>query len=258
MLTVDFERLRLQAGMTALDAGCGQGRHSLELLRRGCPAVAMDLNPADLAHTRYVVAALVRELREAGGAPPLDAGRKLGFLAMRGDTLNLPFASGRFDRVICSEVLEHVADPARAARELARVLKPGGVIAVSVPTPITEWVYRYSSDDYFRTPGGHVRIFAPRDLAALLADQGLRVIDVNFEHAFHSIYWWARCVFGLHNEAHPVIRHCKKILTYTMFSPRLARAERFFNHIVPKSMVLYASKDAANSPRVELRPPADS
>jgi SAM-dependent methyltransferase len=242
MLTVDFERLGVEAGMWALDAGCGQGRHTLELARRGCPAFAMDLNLEDLRYTRYVLAALAKE---QGAVPPRSRKRKQAgprALALRGNALHLPFATHRFDRVICSEVLEHVADPAQATAELARVLKPGGAIAVSVPTPFTEWAYRYSSDDYFNTPGGHVRIFTPGRLTGLLAVHGLKVVDISFEHAFHSVYWWVRCVFGLHHEAHPVIAHFRKILTYAMFSQRLMGAERVLNRLFPKSMVLYARK----------------
>lgn len=241
MLTVDFGRLQVEPGMCALDAGCGQGRHTLELVRRGCAAVAMDLSLADLRHTRYVLAALAREqggalLGAGGGGEGAEA------LTLQGNALALPFPARRFDRVICSEVLEHVSDPQAAVAELARVLKPGGVIAVSVPTPFTEWVYRYSSDAYFNTPGGHVRIFTPRRLAALLASHGVEVDSLTFEHAFHSVYWWVRCVFGLHDEGHFAIRHFKKVLTYAMFSKRLTRAERVLNHVIPKSMVLYARK----------------
>ena len=233
MLTVDFEKLRLLPGMKTLDAGCGQGRHSLEFLRRGCSVIGMDLIPEDLVHTRYLLTAVGREI---------EVGAKPAFLTMRGNALNLPFEDNAFDRIICSEVLEHVTDPDRAAAELSRVLKPDGILAVSVPTPFTEWAYWFASDDYFNTPGGHVRIFTAGSLSRLLARQGLTVEDINMEHAFHSIYWWVRCVFGLHDDDHPVIHHFKKILTYFMFSARLTAMEKRFNHILPKSMVLYARK----------------
>ncbi len=263
MLTVDFARLDVAPGMAALDAGCGQGRHTLEFLRLGARVIAMDLAPGDLAYTRYVATALERELSAASAGRGSGGGRGRGgaragrkgqrqrngqggarALALRGDTLHLPFADGAFDRVICSEVLEHVADPARATAELARVLKPGGTIAVSVPTPFTEWAYRFASDEYFNTPGGHVRIFTPRRLATLLAAHGLEVRDIAFAHGFHSFYWWARCVVGLHDEAHPVTRHFQKALTYVMFSPLLTRAERLLDFVWPKSMVAYARRAA--------------
>lgn len=50
-----------------------------------------------------------------------------------GDVTALPFADGSFDRVVASQVLEHLEDPVAALREWARVLAPGGVLLVAVP-----------------------------------------------------------------------------------------------------------------------------
>ncbi len=237
MLTVDFERLRLTSGMTVLDVGCGQGRHSLEFLRQGCTVLALDMNVSDLLYTRYVLHAIAPE-----GSPSFTPEAAERCLVVQGDALRLPFPGDRFDRIICSEVLEHVRDPHQAAAELARILTPGGLLAVSVPTPFTEWAYRFGSDDYFNSPGGHVRIFTPQRLQRLLTAQGLQVLELSLAHAFHSLYWWLRCVSGLHQESHPVIRHAKKILTHVLFSPLLSRTERLFDYLCPKSMVLYARK----------------
>ena len=242
MLTIDFDRLGLRPGMVVLDAGCGEGRHALELRRRGCRAVAVDWYWADLMRAKYLLATLAVQSRAAQGTAPVPAS-----LALRGDAQRLPFPGGSFDRVICSEVLEHVADPAAVARELARVLKPGGLLAVSVPTPFSEWAFRFASDDYFNTPGGHVRIFTPGSLLRLISRTGLRLTDLHFEHSFHTIYWWVRGVFGLHDESHPAIRHFRRALTYTLFSRTLRRAERWLNWIVPKSMVFYFEKRPAAS-----------
>ena len=247
MLTIDPERLELRPGMTALDAGCGQGRHSLELLRRGCRPCAVDVNPDDLRYARYLLADLARQqFAEAAERTP-DAYPPLPFVVLRGNAERLPFPTASFDRVLCSEVLEHVRDPQGATAELVRVLKPGGLLAVSVLTPVTEWGYRFGSDDYFNSPGGHVRIFTFPALRRLLAEQGLEVVDLHFEHAFHSVYWWVRCVFGLHAEQHPAIRHFKKVLTHAMFSPQLTRAERWMNWLLPKSMVVYAVRRRDNA-----------
>lgn len=49
------------------------------------------------------------------------------------DACRLPFASSSLDAIACFEVLEHVADPESALREIARTLKPGGVACVSMP-----------------------------------------------------------------------------------------------------------------------------
>ena len=77
-----------------------------------------------------------------------------------------PFADGTFDRVIASEVLEHIPDDVAAMRELARVLKPGGTMAVTVPRCVPEAVNWALSDEYHDTPGGHVRIYRRSTLSA--------------------------------------------------------------------------------------------
>jgi ubiquinone/menaquinone biosynthesis C-methylase UbiE len=94
-----------------LEVGCGAG-HLLARLPAG-RAVGMDLADSLLRRTR---ARLDRRAALAQG----DAG-------------SLPFASASFDRVYCSEVLEHVVDPGAAVAEIRRVLKPGGVAVLSVP-----------------------------------------------------------------------------------------------------------------------------
>ena len=240
MLTVDFDRLNIEPGMLGLDVGCGQGRHSLEFSRRGCPVVALDLRLDDLRHTQYLLTAVSREAPSGKTTP--------SFTVLKGNALQLPFSTARFDRVICSEVLEHVVNPEEATAELIRVLKPGGVMAISVPTPMTEWAFWFASGDYFNSPGGHVRIFTPRRVTDMLRRHGLMVENITMEHSFHSLYWWVRSVFGLHDESHPAIRHFKKVLTYTMFSPALGRMEKIMNYFVPKSMVIYGRKSATSEP----------
>lgn len=63
------------------------------------------------------------------------AAERLGERAtlVKGDAESLPYEDASFDRVYCSEVLEHVIDPKAVIREMRRVLKPGGVVVVSVP-----------------------------------------------------------------------------------------------------------------------------
>ncbi len=63
------------------------------------------------------------------------------------DATDLPFTDGSVDVIVSESVLEHVKDPARAVREMLRVLKPGGTLYVSVPflTP-----YHPSPEDYTR------------------------------------------------------------------------------------------------------------
>ncbi|SIR20194.1 class I SAM-dependent methyltransferase [Bosea sp. TND4EK4] len=58
---------------------------------------------------------------------------------VKGDVCDLPFESGGFDLVLATDVLEHVEDDAQAAAEIARVLKPGGHVLITVPTFTMLW-----------------------------------------------------------------------------------------------------------------------
>jgi ubiquinone/menaquinone biosynthesis C-methylase UbiE len=112
LLTVDLGRLDVQPGDWLLDVGCGAGRHAFGALERGARVVGIDLDPASLRLSCSPLRARARQLRGTGAM-------------VRGDALRLPFDDGSFDRVICSEVMEHVHDFHAAARELARVTRSG-------------------------------------------------------------------------------------------------------------------------------------
>jgi len=125
VLTVDFDRLGLARGERLLDLGCGGGRHAFEAMRRGARVVALDYSAAELKDVGAVSAAMI----EAGDIT-VDAWAGV----VNGDALDVPFPDNRFDRIIASEVLEHIWDDERAIDELVRVLRPGGRLAVTVPT----------------------------------------------------------------------------------------------------------------------------
>ncbi len=164
---------------------------------------------------------------------------------LQGNTFHLPFADASFDKVICSEVMEHVHDYRAAARELARVTVPGGVVAVTIPTATSENLYLRVGDDYFESLGGHIRIFRPRQLAEGLADAGLTTLGVGFAHALHTPYWVLRSIAGL-----PKADESRLVRAYRLFLIRatgsrfMTRLEGILNYCFPKSLILYAEKRA--------------
>jgi len=232
LLTVDLERLDVRPGQRLLDAGCGEGRHCFGALERGARVVGLDLDRAALRVGSGALRARARELGSAGGL-------------LQGDAFRLPFPDACFDRVICSEVMEHVHDFRAAARELARVTKPAGRIAVTVPTATSEHLYLRVGDDYFESPGGHIRIFRPRDLAGALGDAGFATLGVGFAHAFHTPYWVLRSVAGLPRaDQSRCVRAYRHFLIRATTSRVLDRIERVLNYCFPKSLVLYAERRA--------------
>ena len=109
----------------------------------------------------------------AGDDPAVAAAGGSG-IVVAGDALALPFSDGAFDRVIAAEVLEHIPDDRAALAELARVLRPGGTMAVTVPRWWPELVIWAISDDYHNMPGGHIRIYRRSALLARLSAAGPR------------------------------------------------------------------------------------
>src|SRR6202023_3203928 len=83
--------------------------------------------------------------------------------AVNGNALALPIPAASFDAVIASELLEHVWDDRGALAELVRVLRPGGRIAVTVPTRWPERVCWALDHQYHDIPGGHVRTYRQAD-----------------------------------------------------------------------------------------------
>ncbi|HKB29846.1 MAG TPA: methyltransferase domain-containing protein [Streptosporangiaceae bacterium] len=241
MLTVDFGRLPVGPGDRVLDLGCGAGRHAFEVYRRGADVVALDMNAGELAEVRAMFAAM----RAAGTAPAAADARTAA-----GDATAMPFRDGSFDRVIAAEVLEHILDDQRAMYELARVLRPGGLAAVTVPSWLPERICWALSENYHDTPGGHVRIYTRVELEAKLKRAGLAVGPHHHAHGLHSPYWWLKCAVGVHNDAHPLARAYHRLLVWDIMKrPALTRvAERALNPVLGKSLVVYLRKPAHGAP----------
>jgi SAM-dependent methyltransferase len=237
MLTVDFDRLGLKPGDRILDMGAGAGRHAFEVYRRGAEIVALDYSLADLKDVSGLFAAM-----ESAGEVPKGAAAA----TVNGDGTRLPFADDTFDHIICSEVMEHIPDDAAAAAELARVLKPGGTLAVTVPTWMPEKVCWALSDEYHApfVPGGHVRIFTEASLRTRFRDAGLQPGDAHHAHALHSPYWWLKCAVGPTNDDHPLVQAYHRLLVWDIEkAPKLTRwTEKVLNPVLGKSLVLYARK----------------
>jgi SAM-dependent methyltransferase len=241
MLTVRYEKLGLRTGDVLLDAGAGFGRHAYEAARRGARVVALDFAADEVERTRTTLQAMV-------SAHEIDAASVIGVL--RGDATKLPFDDNTFDRVITSEVLEHIQDDVSAIGELARVLKPGGTLAATVPTWFPEKINWMLSDEYHapKAIGGHVRIYSATELKAKFVAAGLDLAGSHRAHALHSPYWWLKCAVGVRNDDHRAVAAYRKFLEWDIVKqPRSTRlAEKALSPVLGKSFVLYGTKPCVN------------
>ena len=115
-----------------------------------------------------------------------------------------------------------------------------------MPTATSEHLYLRLGDDYFESPGGHIRIFHPNELAAALRDAGLAPIGIGFAHGFHTPYWALRSAVGLpRSDDSRLVQLYRLFLIRATMSPWLDRIEKWvMNRICPKSLVLYARRAA--------------
>lgn len=235
MLTVDFDRLRLEPGRRLLDMGCGGGRHAFAALKRGATVIALDYSEGELKEVRNTVAAM----GDAGEIAPTTA-----WGAVNGDALRLPFDDASFHAVVGSEVLEHIGDDEGAIAELARVLKPGGRMAVTVPTRWPERICWALDHHYHDTPGGHVRIYRQHELETKLERADLLLRGSHHAHALHSPYWWIRCAGGVDNPDRLLARRYHDVLVWQLTrNPRwLGALDRALNPVMGKSLVVYTEK----------------
>lgn len=171
VLTV-LEYLDIQPGDRVLDCGCGLGWF-LEVAGRlyDCALYGVDVDPHRLA----------RAAREVAPRSHLTVA----------SADCLPFGEGAFDKVVLSEVLEHVADDASVMREVRRVLAPGGLVAITVPHRRYPALYdpiNWSRERLGMEPirqgafGGiwtnHLRLYERGDLVDLVTRADLQVEDV--------------------------------------------------------------------------------
>ncbi len=245
VLTVDFDRLGLRPGERVLDMGCGAGRHAFEMYKRGADVVAFDQDPDELSTVREWFAAM----RDAGEVP---AGAEAD--VKEGDALALPFADGEFDRIVAAEVLEHIHADVDAIKELVRVLRPGGTLAISVPRWLPEIVNWKLSDDYHNAEGGHIRIYTAEELVDKVTKAGrfndgtpgdaMVFTGKDHAHGLHTPYWWIKCAVGVTNDDHPLAKAYHKLLVWEiMKNPRaLQLAGKVLDPMIGKSMVLYFVK----------------
>lgn len=177
-----FEELDLQDGDNILEVGCGDGYylHILSNLGLRFKLTGVDYNPLALKSAK----------RNLKGKKV-----KLGFADLM---QSLPFRANSFDKVIMSEVAEHLPDDIKGLKEVRRVLKKGGMLIVTVPNHNYPFLWdpvNWVLEHFFGTHIGkgfwaglwnqHLRLYKPDEIKRSVKMAGFDIKKVE------SITWWS-------------------------------------------------------------------
>ena len=164
--------LEPKPGDRVLDAGCGIGYYSFELATKfGCKVDGVDIDVADIEVAKKI----------SGMTRVMSANFDIC------DISELDFSDNTFDKIILSEILEHVRDEKNILNELHRVLKLHGTLILS--TPYVDVVEEYSEQkpklSSKRTrrdiEGGHVRNgYSLKLFSKILDDAGFNIVTYCF------------------------------------------------------------------------------
>ncbi|MCK5837936.1 MAG: class I SAM-dependent methyltransferase [Desulfobacula sp.] len=235
MITIDFNRLFIHPHDRILDIGCGEGRHTIKAwVQKGTRCVGGSVGFENLVATK-------KKLAVHQALADLSC-RRIDLSCM--DVTRLPFKNDSFDAVICSEVLEHIPADKIAMSELVRVLKPGKILAVSVPRFLPEKLCWRLSDTYGNTDGGHVRIYRKKTLIRDMESFGVTHVAGHYAHSIHSPFWWLKCLVGPDRTDSKLVNAYHRLLVWDLMKkPRLtAFIDTLLNPILGKSLVLYFKK----------------
>jgi ubiquinone/menaquinone biosynthesis C-methylase UbiE len=234
LLTVNFKKLGLNNGDALLDVGCGEGRHVIHAcLEHNVLGLGVDISLRDLtiASERF--------------KPFSNYNPHSIFSLQQTDATRLPFSDNSFDKIICSEVLEHIPDYVGVLQEIKRVLKPDGILALSVPRAWPEKICWWLSTDYHQVEGGHIRIFNARQLENEVKAMDFLFLQRHWAHALHSPFWWLKCLLWKSQDNSRIIKLYHRLLVWDlMHKPWPTQAlEKILNPLLGKSVVLYFKKN---------------
>ena len=209
------------------DVGCGDGGAASFCVRQGAHVILLDADGERLQRT-------ADRFRNEGAA------RVESHVA---DAHRLPVGDASVTRVVCTQVLEHVDNPAKVAAELHRIGRPGALYLVTAPGAAQEHLQQaLAPPSYFERPN-HIRIFEEGELAALLESAGL-VIERRGGYGF----FWALCFAFFWQTEVPLGSSAPSLDAWaSTWSQVLAgkdgrRIKAALDQFLPKEQVIVASK----------------
>jgi 2-polyprenyl-3-methyl-5-hydroxy-6-metoxy-1,4-benzoquinol methylase len=220
-----FTGFAISADDVVADIGCGDGSNLAFAARRGATVVAVDIDADAIAGARTILADYPTAQFHVAGAE------------------QIPLGDGQATRIVCTEVLEHVDDPAVVIDELVRIGAPGALYLVTVPDPLHEEMQSHvAPDSYFEKPN-HIRRIERNELVDMLSAGGLDILDTHTYGFYWSIWWalfWAADVdLG---ESHPLLDGWSQVWGSLLDSERGRNLKAQLDEFLPMSQLVIARK----------------
>lgn len=153
----------IKKGDKIIDCGCGDGAYSIELAKKGYDVTGIDFEERIEYASYYSKRDNINVKFEIG------------------NLLDLPFDDETFDIAVCIEVLEHIKDDNKVLKEIARVLKDGGLLLMTTPSKSERYVSLPHED--------HVRVgYSIEELSNQLRKFNLVICDYYYFRKFFSSY----------------------------------------------------------------------
>lgn len=158
-----------------LDVGCATGNYLAEMRRSGWQVWGVELQAEAAAYAR----------------------QRFGLDVFQGDLLDGRFPENHFDMVTLWDVLEHTFNPLAIMCEVGRILRPGGLVAFSIPDPTSLWAQRFGPAWIGYDTPRHLYLFHGHSLHLLLEQAGFHLIEEShFLETYHTwvagFYTWLK------------------------------------------------------------------
>jgi SAM-dependent methyltransferase len=225
----------VDADDVVIDVGCGEGGNA-----NYCAGQRAHVILVDSDERKIVEAARVLADTKAREVTPIVS-----------DANPIPLADETATRVISTQVIEHVDDPAQFLRELVRVGRPGALYLLTVPDPFSEHLQqRLAPPSYFRKPN-HVRIIEREAFAEMVEGAGLviekRIYDGFYRTMWLNLFWTTGVDIGA--PPHPLLENWARTWNALLDTEGGLKVKAVLDEMMSRSQLIVARKpDAADAP----------
>lgn len=186
-----FTGFPIDGNHTLVDVGCGGGGNLKFCAPHAKQVIGIDIDAAKIE--------IAKQALLAGGSE--------NFTLIVSDASPIPLESNVADRVVCTEVLEHVEDPAKTMAELWRIGKPGALYLISVPGQLSEELLKPIAPSFWFEHPNHIRVFSKLDFENLIKSSNLIIENQAFASFYWSVWHALLCLCNVEHETgtHPAL-----------------------------------------------------